>query len=157
PCSNSVGIMLPRYGLGVGDADLERLATAHGVATQYVDWQQRPVEVAPDVIRAVLGLLGVEARSANAERAALAATRRRRPHTIVTREGFTPPRIAAGELRAEDGGVREVRGRLPTDVAPGWYRLSAGKRRYTVIVAPEWLARPPRSAGWMLQLYALRS
>jgi 4-alpha-glucanotransferase len=141
----------------VGDADLERLATAHGVASRYVDWQQRPVEVDPDVVRAVLGLLGVEAGDAGAVRASLAAIRRRRVHTIVAREGRTPPRIPAGELRAEDGGVREVRDRLPADLAPGWYRLSARGRQHTVIVAPERLAHPPRSAGWMLQLYALRS
>ena len=140
----------------MGDADLEKLAKAYGVATWYEDWQQRRVEVDRDVVRAVLGLLDVDAGSTKAIRAALRATRRR-PRTIVMREGHKPPRTAEGELRAEDGGVREVGDRLPADLAPGWYRLSAGKRHTTVIVAPERLALRPRSWGWMLQLYALRS
>jgi 4-alpha-glucanotransferase len=140
----------------VGNTELEELATAHGVAVRYVDWQQRPVEVDRDVIRAVLGLLDVDAGNARAIRAALAAARHR-PRTIVLRQGNRPPRVPAGELRADDGGVREVRDRLPADLAPGWYRLSAGNRGHTVIVAPERLAPPPRSWGWMLQLYALRS
>jgi len=140
----------------MADSALDDLAKAHGVATWYENWQGRRVVVDRDVVRAVLGLLDVETGNAKAIRAELKAARSR-PRTIVMRQGHRPPRIPGGELRAEDGGVRMVRDRLPADLAPGWYRLSAGKRRYPVVVAPERLALPPRSWGWMLQLYALRS
>src|SRR3954471_13429575 len=40
---------------------LQRLAEAYGVATTYEDWARRPVPVAADTVRTVLGLLGVDA------------------------------------------------------------------------------------------------
>ena len=40
---------------------LERLAAAYGVATSYDDWAGRPVPVAPETVRAVLALIGVDA------------------------------------------------------------------------------------------------
>jgi len=145
-----------RYRAGVADAELVELAKAHGVATWYEDWHQRRVEVDRDVVRAVLGLLDVDASNTKAIRAELTAAQAR-PGTIVMREGHPPPRVPAGELRAEDGGVRLVDDRLPTDLAPGWYRLATGKKWRTVIVVPDRLPEPRRSWGWMLQLYALRS
>jgi len=130
------------------DAALVRLARAHGVATWYEDWQQRRVEVDRDVVRAVLAVLGVDPRERRPAP---------RPKTVVVREGQRPPRVPDGELRAEDGGVREVQDRLPADLSPGWYRLTHAKGQATVIVTPDRLADPPRTWGWMLQLYALRS
>jgi len=43
------------------DAALVELAGAYGVATSYWDWQGRLVHVDPDVVVAVLGVLGVDA------------------------------------------------------------------------------------------------
>src|SRR5262249_35008541 len=43
------------------------------------------------------------------------------------------------------------------DLAPGWYSLSTGVTRTTVLIAPPALPEPPRTWGWMVQLYALRS
>ncbi len=43
------------------DADLQALADAHGVATSYRDGQRRRVDVDAEVVREVLGLLGVDA------------------------------------------------------------------------------------------------
>lgn len=140
----------------MADAELVKLAEMHGVATWYEDWRQRRVEVGRDVVRAVLGLLDIDTSGAKAIRAELKAARAR-PRSIVMREGHQPPRVPAGELRAEDGGVRMIRDRLPTDLAPGWYRLATGKQWRTVIVVPDRLPEPTRSWGWMLQLYALRS
>jgi len=42
------------------DADLQALADAHGVATSYRDGQRRRVDVDAEVVREVLGLLGVD-------------------------------------------------------------------------------------------------
>src|SRR6185437_5410686 len=46
---------------------------------------------------------------------------------------------------------------IPADLAPGWYSLTCGDQHTTVLVAPPALPEPPRTWGWMLQLYALRS
>ncbi|MGH3601228.1 MAG: 4-alpha-glucanotransferase, partial [Pseudonocardiaceae bacterium] len=46
---------------------------------------------------------------------------------------------------------------LPAHLAPGWYSLTSGDSHTTVLVAPPPLPEPPRTWGWMLQLYALRS
>jgi 4-alpha-glucanotransferase len=140
----------------MADNALAELARAHGVATWYDDWQGRRVQVDPDVIRAVLGVLGVDATNPRAVRAQAKAVRRRSP-TVVVQQGQKPPRVPDGFLRAEDGGVREVRDRLPADLSPGWYRLTHDTEQTTVIVTPPKLAEPPRTWGWMLQLYALRS
>ena len=43
------------------DAALAELADAYGVATSYWDWQGRFVEVDPDVVVAILGVLDVDA------------------------------------------------------------------------------------------------
>jgi 4-alpha-glucanotransferase len=140
----------------MADKALVDLARAHGVATSYVDWQGRRVEVDRDVVAAVLGVLGVDATNPRAARAEARALRRR-SRTVVVRQGQKPPKVPDGLLRADDGGVREVHGRLPADLSPGWYRLTHGKARTTVIVTPPKLPEPARTWGWMLQLYALRS
>ncbi|MBI3687557.1 MAG: 4-alpha-glucanotransferase [Actinobacteria bacterium] len=53
------------------DPELERLARAHGVETWHDDWQGRRVDVDPDVVIAILGLLEVDASTSCAVRAAL--------------------------------------------------------------------------------------
>jgi 4-alpha-glucanotransferase len=50
-----------------------------------------------------------------------------------------------------------ITGMLPADLALGWYSLTTGEAHTTVLVAPPTLPEPPRTWGWMLQLYALRS
>lgn len=54
------------------DPDLAALATAHGVDTWYEDYHRQRVDVDPDVVIAVLGLLDVDASTPKAVRAALA-------------------------------------------------------------------------------------
>jgi 4-alpha-glucanotransferase len=149
------------------DETLAELARAHGVATRYENWQRHRVEVAPEVIVAVLGVLGVVADRPAAVRDALAEVRARRqaravPPTLVVRQGQQPPAVPDGELFCPDGTGRPVRGRLPTDLTPGWYRLvttgSPGSgQQSTVIVSPPRLPEPPLAWGWQLQLYSMRS
>ncbi len=98
---------------------LVELAHAHGVATDYWDWQGRHVTVSTSAIRAVLTALGVEAAHDEAVEHAIAEIelgqwRRTLPPTVVAREGWTPhvhTHLAAGtgirlDVVLEDGSVR---------------------------------------------------
>ena len=124
---------------------LVELAHAHGVATEYWDWQGRHVTVSAATIRAVLTALGVEAEGDDAVERALADVelapwRRTLPATVVAREGWTPwvhAHVAAGtgirlDVVLEDGTVREV---------PQVDRWVAGPRRRR---AAPWGRRPSR-------------
>lgn len=140
------------------DSALERLAAAHGVATWYRDAKRRRVDIDADVVRRVLGLLGVSADNPAEIRDALAATRAPTlPGTTVLRQGQQQRISAPGVLTAEDGSELPVTESIPADLAPGWYSLASGNQRSTVLVAPPALPEPPRTWGWMLQLYALHS
>jgi 4-alpha-glucanotransferase len=100
---------------------LVELAHAHGVATEYWDWQGRHVTVSAAAIRAVLTALGVDADGDDAVELALAGVelapwRRTLPATVVAREGWTPwvhAHVPAGtgirlDVVLEDGSVREL-------------------------------------------------
>jgi 4-alpha-glucanotransferase len=140
------------------DAALDELAAVHGVATWYRDAQRRRVNVEPDVVRRVLELLGVSANTPAQVRDALAAARAPRPPNIVVlREGQRRTIRKPGVLTDEHGAETPVSTALPADLAPGWYALTIGDHTTTVLVAPPALPEPPRTWGWMLQLYALRS
>jgi 4-alpha-glucanotransferase len=143
------------------DTDLARLAALHGVATEYRDGERKRVEIDPDVVVRVLGLLDVDAGSPAAVRAALAADDERAragrlPGTIAVRTDRGRALPVPGVLVDERGGRREVR-ELPAGLEPGWYRLETGEQTVTVVAAPPALPEPERAWGWMLQLYALRS
>lgn len=97
------------------------LAHAHGVATEYWDWQGQHVVVSAPAIRAVLTALGIDAEGDDAiERALadveLAPWRRTLPATVVAREGWTPwvpTHVPAGtgirvDVVLEDGTVRPL-------------------------------------------------
>jgi 4-alpha-glucanotransferase len=140
------------------DTALQELAAAHGVATWYRDAHRRRVDVDPEVVRRVLGLLGISAETAAQVREALAeAHQPRLPGTIVLRgeQGRAVPQ--PGVLTDEQGGGMEITAAIPAGLAPGWYRFTTDGARTTVLVAPPVLPEPPRTWGWMLQLYALRS
>ncbi|HJT03946.1 MAG TPA: 4-alpha-glucanotransferase, partial [Pseudonocardiaceae bacterium] len=140
------------------DSALEQLATAHGVATWYRDARRQRVDVDPDVVRRVLGLLGVSADNRAQVRDALAAARAPRPPgTVVLRQGRCQDISKPGVLTDEQGTERPVTDAIPADLDPGWYTLTCGDQHTTVLVAPPALPEPPRTWGWMLQLYALRS
>jgi 4-alpha-glucanotransferase len=151
--------------------NLRQLAAAHGVATHYRDGRRELVQVDPDVVVRVLGLLEVDAAKTASLRRELAAVAEREragtpPPTIALRTG-AGPRAAPGARLLEPrddatpAGSRSLRDELPADLEPGWYRLTSvagrGEAQSTVVVAPPKLPSPPRTWGWMLQLYALHS
>ncbi|MGH3788386.1 MAG: 4-alpha-glucanotransferase [Pseudonocardiaceae bacterium] len=140
------------------DTALETLAAAHGVATWYRDAQRRRVDVEPEVVRRVLGLLGVSADTPAQVRDALtAANQPGLPATVVLRRGQCRELPMPGVLTDEWGAHTPFGETLPADLAPGWYSLTSGDRHTTVLVAAPALPESPRTWGWMLQLYALRS
>ena len=119
---------------------LVELAHAHGVATEYWDWQGQHVTVSAAAIRAVLTALGVEAEGDDAvERALvdveLAPWRRTLPATVVAREGWTPwvhAHVPAGtgirlDVVLEDGTVREVPSGRPLGARPRGRRPPGGR------------------------------
>lgn len=137
---------------------LEELAAYHGVATWYRDALRRRVDVGPDVVRRVLGLLGVSADTPAQVRDALAAARTpKAPGTLVLRQGQRRKIREPGILTDEHGTETPVRDALPAGLAPGWYKLTSANAHTSVLVAPPTLPEPPRTWGWMLQLYALHS
>jgi 4-alpha-glucanotransferase len=144
--------------------DLARLAAAHGVATWYRDGRRHPVQVDPEVVVRVLGLLEVAAGTPADRRRELAAVAGRDragavPGTVALRTG-TGPRALPGarRLTAEDGTAVDLRDELPADLAPGWYQVAGtGELSSTVVVAPPRLPAAPSTWGWMLQLYAVHS
>lgn len=144
------------------DRRLAALATAHGVSTWYEDWRQRRVEVSTETVVGVLGLLGVDAGTPAAIADALAAARAaarpgQLPDTVVLRSGRSRPLPAPGVVTLENGGARDVGDTLPADLPLGWHRLRCADREVPLVVVPRRLPAPPRTWGWMLQLYALRS
>jgi 4-alpha-glucanotransferase len=143
------------------DRQLRSLAAAHGVATGFDSSGGQRVTVRPETVVAVLGLLDVDATSPGSIRAALAEARAEAdvlPSTVVVRAGGTGrPLPAPGEVTLEDGRSVPVGTTLPTDLPLGYHRLTCGGQDVHLIVAPRRLPAVPRSWGWMLQLYALRS
>jgi 4-alpha-glucanotransferase len=144
------------------DAELRALAAAHGVATWYEDTGRRRIDVADDVVVAVLAEFGVDAGTPGSVAAELsdAIARHGRttvPDPLVLRAGETPALGAPGELVLEDGTTRAVRHHLPPDLPLGWHTLVVGERRSSVVVTPSRLAPVPPAWGWMVQLYALHS
>ncbi|MFK5645573.1 4-alpha-glucanotransferase [Ornithinimicrobium sp. LYQ121] len=100
---------------------LTELADAHGVATEFWDWQGRRVEVSVETVLAVLTALGVEAEGEGDVERALAAVDERPwtrvlPPVVVTVEGTRPEvpvhMTEGGSFEArvvlEDGTVTEL-------------------------------------------------
>ncbi|HLL67473.1 MAG TPA: 4-alpha-glucanotransferase [Micromonosporaceae bacterium] len=140
------------------NTELAALAAAHGVSTRYEDAKQQEVDVDPDIVRTVLGLLDVPANSPADVRDGLALARRRAdtlPRTVVVYPGERWPSATAAAI-AEDGTAHDLPAGGPIRLPLGWYRL-AGAADSTLIVAPSRLPDPPPAWGWMLQLYALHS
>lgn len=158
-----------RHTAGMDDK-LAALARAHGVATWYRDGERRRVDIEPSVVVAVLAQLGVDASTPQAIRQELAkreeAERRQLlPPTIVLRKsddrlmgkGVRWLTGRSGEIECEDGRRLSLHDDLAASLPLGWHTLVCGEQRVTLVVAPARLARPPRTWGWMLQLYGLHS
>jgi 4-alpha-glucanotransferase len=112
---------------------LVELAVAHGVATEYWNWQGEHVIVSREVVSAVLAALGVDASTPEKAAEALAEHqlgrwRRTLPATLVTREGWTPwfavhlPHGSTAEVWVdlEDGGHRRDIVQQDRWVEPEW-------------------------------------
>jgi len=138
------------------DDDLAKIAAAYGVATTYRDGDRRPVAVAPEAVIRVLGLLEVDASTPQARRVALAGLRERTPATVAAHPDAPRPLAAPGVL-VDEAGTRKDVTEIPAGLTPGWYRLETDDGPVTVVAPPRALPATPRSWGWMLQLYALRS
>jgi 4-alpha-glucanotransferase len=144
------------------DAELRALAAAHGVATWYEDTERRRIDVADDVVVAVLAQLGVDASTPKTVAAQLSDAiaqhgRTTVPDPLVLKAGETPAIGAPGQLRLEDGTTRDVAHELPGDLPLGWHTLVVGEQPTSVVVTPATLAPVPPAWGWMVQLYALHS
>ena len=168
-------------------ADLSQLAALHGVATSYVDYAGRSVEVAAGSVLSALAAMGVDGRDPVAALAAAhdAHWSRLLPPSVVLRgDGTVRLHIREGlsvglRIELEDGSLRdvEVPGQVVdrhgdvvaleaplTDLPLGWHRLVATNGDRTVqavlVIAPVRLELPAgldRAWGWMVQLYSLRS
>lgn len=139
--------------------DLAELAAAYGVATSYRDAAEQTVEVDAAVVVDVLAALDVDASSPDAIRAALEhRSSRGLPPTIVAPTDLALP--APGELTLEDGTVRSVDAldaATTAELPVGYHRLRCADAEATVLVAPAQAPEPPRTWGWMVQVYSLHS
>ncbi|TAL22168.1 MAG: 4-alpha-glucanotransferase [Frankiales bacterium] len=106
--------------------DLEQLARAHGVATDYLDWAGSPVQVSESAVVAALAALDVDASTEGAVSTALADAeeapwRRLLPPFVIVRDGSGEVALVTDEgasvlleVVIEDGSTRRVE--VPGDV-----------------------------------------
>ncbi len=103
------------------DSVLGQLAAAYGIATEYLDWRQRPAVVSEQTIRGVLFSLGVDAGTPRLARQALDSHQqepwtRMLPVCLVIREGRSTPVVAhitsgqqlSLQIELETGGSRDI-------------------------------------------------
>lgn len=142
--------------------ELNELARAHHVATEYEGSDRTTVVVDDELVVAVLGMLDVDATTPEAARSALAAARAREqetslPPTVVVVEGQVRATGVPARIELEDGTSLQTDGDLPADLPLGWHRLVTDDQDVTLVVAPARMPDIRPTWGWMLQLYALRS
>ncbi|SEI90400.1 4-alpha-glucanotransferase [Frateuria terrea] len=134
------------------DARLAELAEQAGVDVHWRDANDRPQEVAPPTLRAVLDALGLPCANDGDIDASLERLRRERegtqlPRLLVADAGSPFPSPAASEPRRyrieDEQGATVVEGTAPADErtlrapdAPGYYRLLLGNDACTLAVAP---------------------
>lgn len=150
---------------------LQRLADAHGVATEYQDQLKRAIRIAPQSVVAVLGALGIDATSTAAIEQSLrdaAEVATAAPPVVVLRESEQvevpiPTRNVRGLVtesgehvprRLIDAPVTLIVG---ARLGLGYHTLHTTDGDVTVIVAPDRLPAPRRQWGLAVQLYAMRS
>ena len=155
---------------------LIRLAEAAGLSVDWVDADNREQRVEPQVLREVLGCLGLQAQTDQQIEASLQTLAHQNNH------GGVPPLLTCDQhaaldlaayfapasryaLTTENGDVRhgklDDQARLPALETPGYHRLTIDTVELTVAVAPH--ACPtvaelagPHAWGLTVQLYGLR-
>src|SRR5947209_3684914 len=108
--------LTPRVAVNMAgmDSALEQLAAAHGIATWYRDARRQRVDVDAQVVRRVLGLLGVSTDNPAEVSDALAATRAPTlPGTVVLRSGQRRDISEPGVLADEQGTELPVTDEIP--------------------------------------------
>jgi 4-alpha-glucanotransferase len=129
---------------------LHELASRHGVATSYADWQGQHVDVPDEAVVAVLAALDVDASSDAAIATSLRQVKDADPPAVLVVRRGAPVDLDAHDVLCEDG----VRRELGPDLPLGYHRAGAS----TLIVVPERAPMPEgRHWGWQVQLYAARS
>lgn len=113
------------------DAQLRRAAKAAGILTEWLDVHGKTRAVGHETLRALLDILGAEAKATDAP--------------LITAEAgaaYTVPGAAA-KARAPE--------------KPGYYPITKGKRNFTLAVAPARRKSKGEARGWGLsvQLYSL--
>jgi 4-alpha-glucanotransferase len=162
----------------MSDQRLAELATAAGLAVDWVDADNRPQRVSPEVLRRILGALECPAQTPQQiedSLARLAQTEDERELPALLTLDYGQPldlsrHFAPGtncQLQLEDGNRLDIRlddqGRLPAIANLGYQQLQIGDRLLHLAVAPERCTgieelcqRPPRAWGLAVQMYALR-
>lgn len=143
-------------------SELRVVAAAHHVATEYEGSDRKLVYIDPELVVAVLAMLGVDASSPEAIHRELDAIRERSdrtslPPTIVVLEGETRSLEVPARVVLEDGTELPQNDVLPGDLPLGWHRVISAEQDVALIVAPARMPGIELSWGWMLQLYSLRS
>jgi 4-alpha-glucanotransferase len=167
-----------------GLTSLHALAEAAGMSVDWQDASGKPQRVTPDVLKNVLGALGIDAGSDDAIDASLAALRGGgdddASHFVigVVRQSIEVPLPDTGgtlTFRVEfddDGGVADGDARrkdadtviVPGINVPGYHRLFIGNQTFTLAIAParcysvsDAIGKPqPREWAVGVQIYSLR-
>ena len=151
---------------GVSDAATLELARAAGLAVEWTDYQNRQRTVSIDVLRGVLGALGLPATTDAQCRDSMAElAHRERARRLITAQVDQPVglpgRPGAWRISLEDGTIREGVGAQPTALPVGYHQVEAQDWSGTLAVAPRrgWTLEDAgsgrRLAGLAAQLYAL--
>lgn len=159
---------------------LSALAADAGIAEHWTDARQRPQQVAPDTLRALLAAMDLPAATAAdiedsrrrlAEQAADALppmlVTRCNARTVLPKSARGPYRILCESGRILDGHIQAGADRVPFMVAPdepGYHRLLLTSAEATLAVAPQKApsladltgAASPRCWGLAAQVYSLR-
>lgn len=118
-----------------------------GVQTQYEDFRKRPVTVSPEVVEAVLEVLGADDEGPPP------------PGAIVIRRGEHADLSDYSEIVTEEGTSLQASAASSEELPLGYHRLlGRGGSEVSLVVSPGACTRARLSQwGWALQLYSLRS
>ncbi len=159
----------------MSDQRLMHLAEAAGISIDWIDANNRPQRVSPEILRKVLAGLGLVADSpadidASLEKLHLTKGKPSLP-PLLTADRYRPLSLAdwfapgtAFRLCFEEGGEQHGHldhdARLPGVEPLGYHRLEIGERQLTLAVAPpacpDLRERAPGAWGLTVQLYGLR-